>query len=295
MKNFAVLLCVASCAATALGQTLTFVTNELGAGFLDITTTGGTPHILADDDDFTIITGLGEGNALFPGGGTWTIGNNGGMGYNIPLVFQNLPAGNALIPTGPNQIGPTFGGIQPALLPGWDDEGDNINNPVARVFTQVINNMLVVQWNELPVGTNGDTTTFQVQVPFGTPLQCGVYARFIYNNVENPTVNGGEIFSIGYQDGEIGTHNSINLGFNQANVIQNGTIFSLTCQDPCFWQTFGCAADYDSDLDTDSDDIIAFFFDWDRGDTCADVNRDAGIDSNDIIAFFQLWEQGGCQ
>lgn len=294
MKTCAILLCVASCAATTLGQTLSFVTNEPGAGFLDISTTG-TPQNLTDDGDVTISMGIGEGNALFPGGGTWTIGNNGGMGYNIPPLFQDLPAGNALIPSGPNQLGPTFGGIQPALLPGWDDEGDNVVNTSTNVFTQVINNMLVVQWNELPVGTGSDTTTFQVQVPFGSSLQCGVYARFIYTNVENPTVGRGQIFSIGYQDGELGQNNSINLGFNQPNVIQNGTIFSLTCQDPCFWQTLGCAADYDSDLDTDSDDIIAFFFDWDRGLNCADVNRDSGIDSNDIVFFFQNWEQGGCQ
>ncbi|MDI1289967.1 MAG: hypothetical protein PSX37_08485, partial [bacterium] len=289
MKNIAIILCVASCAATALAQPLNFVTNEPGAGFIDISGNLLDSLVLTDNGVMTITLGSGQGNALFPPGGSWTIGNNGGMGFNIPVPDQALPPGPGAfpIPSGSSQIGPAFGGIQKALIPGWDDEGDSViasHDVFAKVDT--VNNMLIVQWNELPVGFVGDTTTFQVQVPFGSALQCGVYARFIYVNVNNPTVQRGGLFSIGYQDGELGQNNSVNIGFLTPNVIQDGMVLSLTCQDPCFWQTNGCPADYDNDLDTDSDDIIAFFSDWDRGDNCADVNRDNAVDSNDVVFFF---------
>ncbi len=297
MKKVALLIAMAACAGTAFAQPLTFVTNEPGAGFIDISGNLLDSLVLTDDGVVTITMGAGEGNALFPPGGTWTIGNNGAMGFNIPLSEQSLPPGPGAfpIPGGAGQLGPAFGGIEKALIPGWDDEGDSAN-PVQDVFAKVdtVNNMLIVQWNDLPVGVLGDTTTFQVQVPFGTSLNCGVYARFIYTNVENPTVRRGELYSIGYQDGELGQNNSVNIGYTQANVIANGTVLSLTCQDPCFWRTTGCPADYDGDGDTDSDDIIAYFTDWDAGNNCADIDQDGGTDSDDLVGFFMVWDRGGC-
>jgi len=294
MRTFINALVVALCACGAMAQPLTFVSNEPGSGFIDISGTG-TPLLLGDDGVAQVAVGPAQGNDLFPGPGVWTVGNNGGMGFNIPPNNQALPAGNALIPSGAGQLGPTFGGIQQALLPGWDDEGDSLD-PTEDVFFLIdpVNNMLIVQWNQLPVGNVGDKTTFQVQVPFGSSLLCGVYARFIYTNVENPTVNGGAIFSIGYQDGELGQNNSVNVGFNVPNTVQNGTVLSLTCQRPCFWQTIGCPADYDGDLDTDSDDVVAFFGDWDQGFICADVDRDGDTDADDVAAFFAPWDNGGC-
>ncbi len=56
----------------------------------------------------------------------------------------------------------------------------------------------------------------------------------------------------------------------------------------------GCAADYDASGSPDSDDIIAFFRDWDQGDTCADVDGSDSVDSDDIVAFFVQWDGGGC-
>jgi len=53
----------------------------------------------------------------------------------------------------------------------------------------------------------------------------------------------------------------------------------------------GCPGDWDVDGDTDSDDIIAFFTDWEDGN--ADPDGDGDTDSDDIIEFFVSWE-GGC-
>jgi len=53
----------------------------------------------------------------------------------------------------------------------------------------------------------------------------------------------------------------------------------------------GCPGDWDVDGDTDSDDIIAFFTDWEGGN--ADPDGDGDTDSDDIIEFFVSWE-GGC-
>ncbi len=53
----------------------------------------------------------------------------------------------------------------------------------------------------------------------------------------------------------------------------------------------GCPADWDGDDDVDSDDIGAFFGDWEQGE--ADFDNDGDTDSDDIGAFFGSWE-GGC-
>ncbi|MFZ4573239.1 MAG: hypothetical protein ACOYN0_02510 [Phycisphaerales bacterium] len=62
----------------------------------------------------------------------------------------------------------------------------------------------------------------------------------------------------------------------------------------CPWQVANCAADYDNSTGVDSDDVIAFFGDWDAGATCADVDASGGADSDDVILFFSLWDAGGC-
>jgi len=56
----------------------------------------------------------------------------------------------------------------------------------------------------------------------------------------------------------------------------------------------GCAADFDASGSPDSDDIIAFFADWDSGENCADVDGSGGVDSDDIVLFFGQWDAGGC-
>jgi len=53
----------------------------------------------------------------------------------------------------------------------------------------------------------------------------------------------------------------------------------------------GCPADWDGDDDVDSDDIVAFFTDWDSGE--GDIDGDSDSDSDDLIVFFGRFE-GGC-
>jgi len=52
----------------------------------------------------------------------------------------------------------------------------------------------------------------------------------------------------------------------------------------------GCPADWDGDDDVDSDDIVAFFADWEIGE--GDVDADEDSDSDDIVAFFGFWDSG---
>ncbi|MDI1289338.1 MAG: hypothetical protein PSX37_05215 [bacterium] len=53
---------------------------------------------------------------------------------------------------------------------------------------------------------------------------------------------------------------------------------------------FSCPGDWDNSGSADSDDIIAFFSDWDRGE--GDADGSGGTDSDDIIVFFASWETG---
>ncbi len=63
---------------------------------------------------------------------------------------------------------------------------------------------------------------------------------------------------------------------------------------PCARLPGACIADYDGDEDFDSDDIIAFFTDWEAGDACADADGDADADSEDVVAFVAAWDRGAC-
>ncbi len=289
MKTFLCSAILAVCVSGAGAQNLAFVRNEPGAGFIDIAIPANRLALGANDVTTIPVT---NGNALFPPGGSWTIGNKGAMGYNVPEGQQSLGGVNAPIPPG-NLPGPLFGGLAKALAPGWDDEGDSVAFP-AGVFALVAADRLIVQWNRMPVGNAGDTTTFQVQVPFGVTLDCGVYARFIYTDVENPTVNGGAIFSIGYQDGGLeGQNSNAPVSFNQPGVIQNGDVLSLTCALVCAADP-NCPADQDGDLDIDSDDIVRLFSNFADGDVCGDQDGDEDVDSDDLNVFFGRFETGGC-
>ena len=54
-----------------------------------------------------------------------------------------------------------------------------------------------------------------------------------------------------------------------------------------------CPSDIDTDGDVDSDDVIAFFGDWDAGETAGDIDFDRDNDVDDIATFFSEWD-GGC-
>ncbi|MFZ4572825.1 MAG: RHS repeat-associated core domain-containing protein [Phycisphaerales bacterium] len=51
--------------------------------------------------------------------------------------------------------------------------------------------------------------------------------------------------------------------------------------------------DYNGDGGVDSDDVIAYFADWDNSNPLADLNGDGGVDSDDLILWFQFWDLGG--
>ncbi len=61
----------------------------------------------------------------------------------------------------------------------------------------------------------------------------------------------------------------------------------------CAWAGDGCFADYNNDGGIDGDDVIAFFADWDAGNSCADADASTGVDGDDVIAFFAAWDAGG--
>jgi len=53
---------------------------------------------------------------------------------------------------------------------------------------------------------------------------------------------------------------------------------------------FLCPGDWDCDGDTDSDDIVGFFNDWEAGNGDSDGDEDS--DSDDVAFFFTRWEAG---
>jgi len=53
-----------------------------------------------------------------------------------------------------------------------------------------------------------------------------------------------------------------------------------------------CPGDWNGDGAVDSDDLILFLTDWERGE--ADADRSGSTDSDDLLAFFGSWDGGGC-
>ena len=53
-----------------------------------------------------------------------------------------------------------------------------------------------------------------------------------------------------------------------------------------------CRSDVDCDGDSDSDDIVNFFAEWEQSNAAADVDFDGDTDSDDIIVFFAAFESG---
>lgn len=207
----------------ALAQTLQIVDDIPGA-FIDISITG-TPLELGNDDEFGVGSFVGS-FTLQPG--LLVVSNNGGLGFGTKVVTdlqpdnQPIPSNNA------------FGGGQ-ALLAFWDDIDDDIDDKNGDVFfaqfTTEDDVMTIVQWNDLPLGSNPqNTVTFQIQIRENLN-PAGVYAQFIYEDIEQPAANGGASATIGYQDGGIGFGN-VEWSFNTANSVSNGTVLSLVIHEP---------------------------------------------------------------
>lgn len=271
---------------TAFSQMLV-IRDDVPAAFLDISATG-TPLHPTDDGTVDMVTTIS--NALFPAG-TWRVGNNGGMAL-MPPPGAGLPPGPGFPVSLPNPL--VFGGSTQAILPAWDDPGDAIGN----VYWQEFPEMLVVQWDRnLNPGTT-NTTSFQARVNAGVPLRCGVYAQFLYRNVQQlPRPNFGAIFTIGYQDSDGGTHGSVTW---EQRPITNQTVLSLSCQPA------GCIADVDDGSGTGTpdggvtlDDLLYYLNLFDAGDSRADVDNgsglgfpDGGIGIEDLLFFLHRFDRG---
>lgn len=230
MRSVTILHALALCCgltAVSVAQPLTIVSNQPGA-FVDISGTG-TPLILNDDAEAVINPGIG--NAVFPVG-TIVVANNGGLAFPSVGGQDDLAPLNASIPSAS-----AFNGRQ-SLLAYWDDlKGDDLPLPRGgkngSVRWQMITpTVLIVQWTDrsvfgsLAAGVD-PKVTFQIKIFGGVGSAPGaIYAQLIYDDVDNPTPNGGASATIGYQNGASDS-NDVQWSFNTAGAVHNGTVLSL--------------------------------------------------------------------
>ena len=202
------------------------IIEEINPGeFVDISQIG-TPLGLGHDD--VVDAGPFSGNfLLLPG--RMLIGVNGGVGFGFDSPDTNgveLSGHNSSIPSN------AFQGHQ-ALLPYWDDLGDEIDDKNGDVYMARLaepgRTMTIVQWDNLPLRKNPeDTVTFQVKI-FDNQNPTGVYAQFIYADVEQPGASGGIGATIGYQDGSA-NFSDLQQSFDTAGAVSNGTVLSIVIE-----------------------------------------------------------------
>jgi hypothetical protein len=189
------------------------IVNDLPGTFVDISATGTELH-LSGDLSTTIFSTVS--NAVFPAGDV-VVSNNGGIGFgNLSSWF--LAPLNEPIPSAQ-----AFGGGQ-ALLPYWDDFG----NTMGEIHYCQTRSALIVQWTGKPFEGRTDTATFQIQVFDGVPFPPagGIYAQFIYTDIEQPRASGGASATIGYQNG-LAAYHDVQWSFDTAGAVANGTVLSL--------------------------------------------------------------------
>lgn len=202
-------------AANADAGTLQIV-DDLPGKFMDISQTGGTALNLGDDEEVDI--GTFPGNFVFLTGPV-VVANNGGLGFGNEVV-SDLTPGNEPIPSTS-----AFLGGQAALV-FWDD----IDDKQGDVFFAQFADLLIVQWNNRNLNGTGDTVRFQIQI-FTNPGPSGIFAQFIFDDIEQPAANGGASATIGYQDGAAG-FGDVQWSFNTAAAVANGTVLSLVIPSP---------------------------------------------------------------
>lgn len=172
----------------------------------------------------------------------------------------------------------------------WDDF-----NPAAGGSVQYetrgtpgVDQRFIVQWTNVPQFDNTDSNTFQIILfqDGSVEIRYGFCSAF---------TDADATVGIENADGTAATSvpgSSIADGVSYTWVNRNG---EPACGAPCGWQANGCFADYNNDSGIDADDVIAFFGDWDAGQSCADVDASGGIgiDSADVITFFASWDASG--
>jgi hypothetical protein len=207
---FAFGLGLAAYASPAFAVTFGFVTNLSGT-FTDISATGTA---LNPSDDGSASFTLTTGNSLFANG-TVVVANNGGLGFNPAETILN-PLNDTALPS----LSAFNGAL--ALLPWWTDLADGAGG----VWAQAIGGATIFQWQRPHFDINEPgTATFQVKI-FGNPAaNQGVFAQFLYGNVDffaGAAPNAGGTGTIGFQNGA----DSVLYSANQA-VLTNGTVLSL--------------------------------------------------------------------
>jgi hypothetical protein len=210
MKSALVIAAAAGLAAASQTMAQYSVVSNIGGTFVDISTTG-TFLGGGDDSAYAQAIAAAQSNALFPPG-TLSISTNGGLGYNTDTNYANVA-----IPS----TGYHAGGI--GFAPFWDDLITNAAG--AGIYTQVIGNTLIIQWQAMDAYPSSTTQgTFQVQIFGGGSGPGGALAQMLYQNVLFGTTNdNGASATIGYQaDATTGSQYS----FDTAS-IQNGTVLSL--------------------------------------------------------------------
>lgn len=194
--------------------------SDIPGTFVDITTSGGIPLNLGDEDE-TIIN-VSVSNPVFPAG-LVVVANNGGAAWAPPST--DLAPNNQQIPS-PLAFG---GGL--SLLAFWDD----IGNTVGDVWYLEDDDNLIIQWKGNRFGDSDDTTDFQLQVRnFGSSLGPGleIFAQLLYADIQQPRAGGGASATIGFQADAFSPFVSNQFSFDTGNSVYNGTVLTLMLPEP---------------------------------------------------------------
>ncbi len=206
---FIIAVMVFELAPLAQGQQLNIV-NNLAGFFEDIS--ASTPLVLGNDEELVLSTTIG--NVVFTAGSV-VVADNGGVAFRDPPSTDLAPVNEPIPSTA------AFGGGQ-ALLVYWDDFDDKDGD----VFYSQETDSLIIQWHNRSLsGASTGRASVQLKV-FGNIGPSGIVAQFIFEDIEQPGVEGGAGATIGYQDGGAG-FGDFQWSFNTANAVANGTVLSL--------------------------------------------------------------------
>ena len=213
LRIFIIAVMVFELAPLAHGQELDIVDNLAGI-FEDIS--ASTPLVLGNDEE--LVVGTTIGNVVFPAGSV-VVADNGGVAFRNPPTTDLAPANEPIPSTA------AFGGGQ-ALLVYWDDFDDKDGD----VFFSQKTGDLIIQWhNRLLGGAQTGTARVQLKV-FGNIGPSGIVAQLIFDDIQQPGVEGGVGATIGYQDGGAG-FGDFQWSFNTAGAVADGTVLSLVLTD----------------------------------------------------------------
>ncbi|CAG0991006.1 hypothetical protein PHYC_02296 [Phycisphaerales bacterium] len=193
-------------------------------GFQDISAMPGTiPLGIPFGDSTTVSTSIG--NMAFPAGDI-KISYNGTIGSNVGTsesTDSHMP-----LPTDELYDSKTAMAViwdtPDAALPGTQQY-------FREFFEDPDDIYYIVQWNNLPMGGMGGTTTFQTRVNNLTPWRQQILATFSYHDIEQEGVLGGAFATIGYQSNQPGL-DTVQWSFNQTFAVRNQMDLHLVIPSP---------------------------------------------------------------